>query len=93
MPKSQAPRAHSAGPGLAFGNKQEPGPPAADGSSPAWARNIKLLGTGHGGQLKFLLLPREEPRQEPGPQAENHGAQGQDNMEGPHGRAGLAARA
>lgn len=44
-----APQAYSAGLGWAqrVGNEYESHPPAADGSSPAGSRNIKLLGTGH----------------------------------------------
>ena len=62
--KSRAsPKACSAGLGRVRqgGNEYESCPPAADGSSPAGARNIKLQGTGHRSQLKFLLFPWKEP--------------------------------
>ena len=46
---------------------------AADASSPTGARNIKLQGTGHHSQLKFLLFPWKESRRQPGPWAKNLG--------------------
>ena len=78
-PPSLGPRARlpppacGAQPARQGGNEYGSCLPAADASSPTGTRNIKLQGTGHHSQLKFLLFPWKEPRRQPGPRAKNPG--------------------
>lgn len=67
------PPARRARPARRGGNEYGSRLPTADASSPTGTRNIKLQGTGHHSQLKFLLFPWKEPRRQPGPRAKNPG--------------------
>lgn len=74
LPTRQPPKSHvraisprPARQGSALGNEYEHDPPAADGSSSAGLEILNSWAQDTSGRLKFLLLPRKELEQEPGP--------------------------